>query len=93
MNQTTPQGDSTAWIFYCWASFVISIFAMGLGIYYAPVDLWVRGFLAIGTLFVTGASFTLAKTLRDQHEARKIAGIVQETKSNILDRLEGKRAG
>ena len=63
--------DSGAWRGFVVVSFVLAAFAMGLGIYHVPVDPWVRGFLAMGALFLTGSAFTLAKTLRDDHEAKK----------------------
>lgn len=33
-----------------------------------PADLWVKGYLAMGTLFLTGSTFTLSKTMRDNAE-------------------------
>jgi hypothetical protein len=30
-----------------------------------PVDIWIKGYMAMGVLYLTGATFTLAKTLRD----------------------------
>ena len=34
-----------------------------------PVDVWVRGFLGIGSLYVVTSTFTLAKCVRDRQEA------------------------
>lgn len=33
-----------------------------------PADLWVKGYLAMGSLFLTGSTFTLSKTMRDNAE-------------------------
>lgn len=65
------QVDTSAWILQVWMAFAIAIFLMGLGIYFLPVDRWIRGFTAIGSLFVLASSFTLAKTIRDNAEAAK----------------------
>ncbi len=68
------QVDTSAWIFQVWAAFALAVFLMGVGIRYLPVDLWIRGYVAIGTLFVLASSFTLAKTIRDNDEATKELG-------------------
>lgn len=59
---------TAAWRFQVWASFVIATVVTGLGIAYLPVVLWTKAFLAMGLLFTVGSSFSLAKTIRDDHE-------------------------
>ncbi|MCB9593794.1 MAG: hypothetical protein H6719_13760 [Sandaracinaceae bacterium] len=61
--------NTAAWKFQVWASFVVSTSITGLGVLYLPVDLWTKGFLAMGLLFTVGSCFGLAKTVRDDHEA------------------------
>ncbi len=43
---------------------------MGIGIWNALVDLWVRGYFIMGLFFCVGSTFTLAKTTRDNYEAQ-----------------------
>jgi len=69
MNPT--EIDTTAWRFQVWASFVIAVAATAIGIIYLPVPAWVRGYVGIGMLFTVGSSFTLAKTVRDEQEAKR----------------------
>lgn len=45
------------------------IFVVG-GIYFLPVDGWIRAFLCLGALFLVNSSFALAKCIRDQQEQR-----------------------
>ncbi|KAA1426047.1 YiaA/YiaB family inner membrane protein [Nocardioides antri] len=45
------------------------LFVIG-GIYFLPVDGWIRAFLCLGALFLVNSSFALAKCIRDQQEAR-----------------------
>lgn len=45
------------------------MFVVG-GIYFLPVDGWIRAFLALGSLFLVTSSFSLAKCVRDQQEDR-----------------------
>ncbi len=63
------QVDTSAWIFQVWASFGASLLLTTFGVYNMPVDLWVKGYVGIGLAFVIAASFTLSKTIRDNHEA------------------------
>ena len=60
--------STAAWKFQVWVSFVASTAAMITGILYLPVDLWTKGFFAMGLLFTVGSCFSLAKTIRDEHE-------------------------
>ena len=55
--------------------------AMVAGIYNLPTDLWGKGFLGMGLLFVVGSSFSLAKTLRDEHEVKKLVNRLADVNS------------
>lgn len=74
------QKDTAAWILQVWLSFVISMTATGIGIANLPVNDWVKGYMAMGMLFTVGSSFTLAKTIRDKHEATKFAARIDEAR-------------
>ncbi len=63
--------NTTAWKFQVWASFVLSSTITGLGVLYLPVDVWTKGFLGMGLLFTIGSCFSLAKTVRDEHESER----------------------
>ncbi|MGI0491049.1 YiaA/YiaB family inner membrane protein [Alkalinema pantanalense CENA528] len=70
-NLASSQDHSVAWITQVWLSFVISITATTMGIFYAPVRPWVRAYLGMGLMFSVGSSLSLAKTTRDLHESKK----------------------
>ena len=81
--------DSPGWRLFALVSFALSLVAMGVGIYALPVEGWVRGYVAMGTLFLTGSTFTLAKTLRDDHEAKKWLNRVHDARTEqMLQDLE-----
>jgi hypothetical protein len=48
------------------------LFVVG-GIYFLPVDGWIRAFLCLGALYLVTSTFTLAKCVRDQQEDRRDA--------------------
>lgn len=71
MSKRTTSSNTAAWRFQVWVSFVLSGGLTALGIAYLPVDLWTKGFLGMGLLFTVGSCFSLAKTVRDDHEAER----------------------
>jgi hypothetical protein len=78
------QRDSVAWKFFVKISFVISVVSMAAGIYLLPTDYWVKGYMAMGLLFVIGSSITLSKTIRDDYEAKRIINKISEVKTEKL---------
>lgn len=51
---------------------------IGIGIVYLPVNGWVRAFLGLGLLSVVSSSFTLAKSIRDMDEAKRVISRVDD---------------
>ena len=91
MQEIVPQRDTEAWVFQAWASFVLAFGSMIGGIIWLPVDHWVKGFLAMGLLFTVNACFTLAKTVRDNHEASKLLNRISGAKTEkLLNEFEGR---
>ncbi len=80
------QRDTAAWIFQVWASFGLSLGMTGIGIGYLPIDPWVRAFLWMGLAFSVGSSLSLAKTLRDNHEAKRLLNRLSEAKTEKIIR-------
>lgn len=65
----SPSAKNTP-AFYLMAilSFGIALAVVVIGELYLPVPAWTRAFLALGTVFLVSATFTLAKCVRDQQE-------------------------
>jgi hypothetical protein len=54
-------------------SFACALAGMVFGIVMMDeVQVWIRGYLVLGSLFLVGSTFTLSKTMRDQFEASKL---------------------
>lgn len=83
-NKLINQKDTAAWVFQVWASFILAVSATSFGILFLPVDNWVKGFMGMGLTFSVGSSFTLAKTVRDNHEAQRILSRVDEARVEKL---------
>lgn len=81
----TPHAtNSPAWIFFCYASFAIALGVTGLGIFFMEMSMAMKAFLGMGLLFTTGSAFTLAKTLRDEHESKMLHHKLEEAKTERL---------
>lgn len=80
MNQT----NSAGWVTYTYVSFGIAASMTALGIWGLPADLWVKGYLAMAIVFLTGATFTLAKTIRDEHEGKRMANRIEDAKAEKI---------
>lgn len=84
METPELQQDSAAWRFFVQVAFVLAVGLMSVGIYELPVNAWMRGFLGMGLFFTVSATLTLAKTMRDDHEARKLIKRLTDAKTEKM---------
>ena len=78
------QTNSAGWLFFVKVSFALALIAVTLGVYFLPAEPWVRGYLGIAILFTVGTTFTLAKTIRDEHEAQRLINRISEAKTENM---------
>jgi hypothetical protein len=64
-NATAPK-TTPAFLLQAGIAFAIALTGLIIGECRLPVDPWIRGFLALGTVFLVSSTFTLAKVIRDQ---------------------------
>jgi hypothetical protein len=84
-NMPQPiQPHSSAWIAQTWISFVVAVGITAMGIWFLPVDVWVKAFMGMGLLFTVGSTFSLSKTVRDQHEALSIKQRIDDARVSRL---------
>ena len=78
--------DSPEWLFFVKTSFACALAGMIFGVVMMgeDVELSVRGYLVLGTLFLVGSTFTLSKTLRDQFEGSKLINKLAEARTEKL---------
>ncbi|MGW6898299.1 YiaA/YiaB family inner membrane protein [Streptomyces sp. NBC_01727] len=82
MSETTSVKPQSTAAFYgqAVASFGVAMGAVALGIYFLDANAWVRGFLAIGVLYLVTSCFTLAKVIRDRQEAGQLSSRVDQAR-------------
>lgn len=76
--------NSAGWITFAYASFGLAAAMSALGIWALPGDLWVKGYMMMASVFLCGSTFTLAKTVRDEHEAKRFSNRLEEAKTEKL---------
>ncbi len=75
---------STSWIIQTYASFIMSLGGTLLGLWFVPLDMWAKAFLGMGVLFTVTSCLSLAKTVRDQHEAQNLHHQIQNARAEKL---------
>jgi hypothetical protein len=93
----TPQAAHTlhspAWISFTYASFIASVTMVAIGIVFAPLDVWVKGYFAMGAALLIQSCITVTKTLRDMHEGGKLVNRIEDAKAErLLMELERDKA-
>ena len=83
MNQNV-QPHSNAWVTFTYVSFPASAFMVALGVFYLPIDLWMKGYLSMGIVMLIQSCVTLTKTIRDMHESGKLVNRIEDAKAERL---------
>ena len=63
------QVDTAAWIMTVWIAFAAAIALTAWGMWRMNIPPWQKGYVLISWLFLVSSTFTVAKTVRDKHEA------------------------
>ena len=83
-NHEALRLDSPGWLFFVKVSFVCALAGMTFGVAVMPVEIWMRGYMILGTLFLVGSTFTLSKTMRDEFEASKLINKLAQARTEKL---------
>jgi hypothetical protein len=65
------RSDTPQWGALVWGGFGLAMALTGWGLWRMEINPTYKAFLAVSWLFMVSSAFTLAKTLRDAHEARR----------------------
>ena len=82
---------SQSWIVFTYVSFVAALAMLVTGIALTPVDLAMKGYLAMGVAMLIQSCITLTKTLRDNDEAGKLVNRIEDAKTErlLMDVVKG----
>lgn len=63
------QIDTASWVMTVWVAFAVAIALTAWGLWRMSIPDWQKGYMVVSWLFLVSTTFTLAKTIRDRHEA------------------------
>jgi hypothetical protein len=89
---TTSGLNTAAWVSFTYIQFAVALGMSAIGVWALPADLVTKGYLVMAIVFTVGSTFTLAKTVRDEHEAKRMANRLDEARAEKL-LMEVGRAG
>lgn len=69
--RTGSAGDTPQWGALVWGGFACAMALTAWGLWRMEISPTYKAFLAVSWLFLVSSAFTLAKTLRDAHDARQ----------------------
>jgi hypothetical protein len=75
---------SQSWIVFTYVSFVAALAMVVGGIILMPLDLPMKGYLAVGVVMLIQSCITLTKTIRDNDEASKLVSRLEDAKTERL---------
>ena len=83
MNPTI-QPHSGSWVTFTYVSFAAAAFLVGIGVFFLPIDLWMKGYLTMGIVMLVQTCVTMTKTVRDNHESSKFVNRIEDAKAERL---------
>ena len=76
--------NSGGWVMFTYIQFAVAVFMAGVGLFFLDVPIQVKGYMLMSSVFLIGTTFTLAKTIRDEHEAKKFAARIDDARTEKL---------
>ena len=79
-----PVQHSSSWVTFTYASFIGAVVMVAGGIILMPLDIWIKGYFAMGVVMLIQSCVTMTKTLRDVHEGSKLVNRIEDAKAERL---------
>ena len=83
-QQITAQSHSQSWVTFTYATFAGSIGMVAIGILFAPIDIWIKAYFAMGAALLVQSAITVTKTVRDVHESRRFVNRIEDARAERL---------
>ena len=82
---------SHSWIIFTYLSFAAALAMVVGGVVLMPLDLAMKGYLAMGVVMLIQSCMTLTKTIRDNDEAGKLVNRIEDAKTErlLMDVVKG----
>jgi hypothetical protein len=83
MNPTLSQ-HSSAWVSFTYANMAASLALTLGGVFFLPIDMWIKGYMLMGVTMLVSSSIIVAKTIRDVQESGKLVNKIEDAKTEQL---------
>ena len=85
MNPQAAQHTHTSsWVTFTYATFIGAVLMIAGGIVLMPLDIWIKGYFAMGIVMLIQSCITMTKTIRDVHESGKLVNRIEDAKAERL---------
>ena len=85
MNNAPMTSHTAGWITFVYAQFGLALaFAAWNIISLTGIDFQTKSSLMMAAVFAVGATFTLAKTIRDEHENKRLHSRIEDARAEKL---------
>lgn len=79
-----PLKHSSAFVTFSYLSFGLSALMVSGGVFFMPIDHWMKGFLIMGVVMLVQSCIILTKTIRDNVEAEKLLNRIEDARTERL---------
>jgi hypothetical protein len=83
MNPNTTN-HSGAWVAFTYANMIAALVLTLGGIFYLPIELWIKGYMLMGVTMLVSSTVTVTKTMRDVQEAGRLVNKIEDAKTEQL---------
>jgi hypothetical protein len=82
MNEMS--NHSSAWVSFTYINMMASAALTLGGLFFLPIDLWIKGYMLMGISMLTTATVILTKTLRDKQESARLVNKIEEARTERI---------
>ncbi|HEY2134466.1 MAG TPA: YiaA/YiaB family inner membrane protein [Xanthobacteraceae bacterium] len=83
MNPTN-QTHSGAWVAFNYANMVMALAMTIGGVFFLPIDIWIKGYMLMGIVMLVSSSISVTKTIRDVQESGRLISKIEDAKTEQL---------
>jgi hypothetical protein len=81
---TEASHHTAAWVTFTQAAFAVSLAMIGIGIAFAPIEIWIKAYFGMAGAMLVQSSIVMTKTLRDVHEGKRLMNRIEDARTERL---------
>ncbi len=81
---TPTPPSSPAWVAFSYIGFAFAVLMTGAGLYFVPMEPMAKAYFGMASVLLIQACITLTKTLRGDHESKRLINRLDHAKTEKL---------